>query len=129
MLYQQLCVMGWWVEDIVYIVICIQEVCICIIDKQGLLYNLVDCDYCVQYMVVIVLLYGWLVVQDYEDDVVVDLCIDVLCVKMVCYEDLQFSVDYLDLDKCSIVNGLSVCFSDGIELFEVLVEYLFGYVC
>lgn len=121
-------VVGRCSEDIEWIILCIQQVCLWIIDKFGLLYNLVDCDYCVQYMVVIVLIFGWLVVEDYEDDVVVDLCIDLLCVCIVCVEELCFIVDYLDLDKCSIVNVLYVIFKDGIML-EEMVEYLFGYVC
>lgn len=98
-LYVQFVVVGCMIDDISWIMICMYVVVICIIDKQGLFVNLVDCDYCIQYMVVVLLLFGWLIVVDYEDLVVVDLCIDVLCVKIVCVEDLQFMKDYYDLDK------------------------------
>lgn len=117
------------VVDIEKVIICIYEVCFCIIDKKGLFNNLVDCDYCIQYMVVVLLLFGWLIVVDYEDEVVQDKCIDVLCEKIVCYEDLVFIVDYYDLEKCVIGNVIIVEFIDGLCFGEVVVEYLIGYVC
>jgi len=46
---------------------------------------------------------------------------------MACHEDPQLSADYLDPDKRSIANGLSVRFNDGSGLPEVLVEYPLGH--
>lgn len=70
MFYEQMQVVGKMVVDIEKVIICIYEVCICIIDKKGLFNNSADCDYCIQYMVVILLLFGCLMVVDYEDNVV-----------------------------------------------------------
>ncbi len=126
-LHQQLRAMGRRVEDIAHIAIRTLEACIRIIDKQGPLHNPADRDHCVQYMVAIALLHGRLVAEDYEDDVATDPRIDALRAKMACHEDPQLSADYLDPDKRSIANGLSVRFSDGTELPEVLVEYPLGH--
>jgi len=53
--------------------------------------------------------------------------IDPLREKMTCVEDAQFSRDYLDPDKRSIANGLTVLFNDGTALPEVVVEYPIGH--
>ncbi len=46
---------------------------------------------------------------------------------MTCIEDKQFSRDYLDPDKRSIPNALTVEFNDGTSLPEVVVEYPIGH--
>ncbi len=46
---------------------------------------------------------------------------------MVCVEDPQFSKDYLDPDKRSIANGITVEFNDGSRTREVVVEYPIGH--
>jgi 2-methylcitrate dehydratase len=46
---------------------------------------------------------------------------------MTCVEDKQFSKDYLDPDKRSIPNALTVEFNDGTSLPEVVVEYPIGH--
>jgi len=53
--------------------------------------------------------------------------IDRLRDKMTCVEDKQFSRDYLDPDKRSIPNALTVEFNDGTSLPEVVVEYPIGH--
>lgn len=126
-LHQQLRAAGRRIEDIAHIAIRTQEACIRIIDKQGPLHNPADRDHCVQYMIAIALLHGRLVAEDYEDDVAADPRIDALREKMTCHEDPRLSADYLDPDKRSIANGLSVRFSDGTALPEVLVEYPLGH--
>jgi len=78
-------------------------------------------------MVAVPLIYGRLTAADYEDDVAHDPRIDLLRDKMVCVEDKQFSRDYLDPEKRSIANGLTVEFKDGKRLAEVLVEYPIGH--
>ena len=46
---------------------------------------------------------------------------------MVCVEDKKFSQDYLDPDKRSIANAITVEFADGRKLKEVVVEYPIGH--
>jgi 2-methylcitrate dehydratase len=78
-------------------------------------------------MVAVPLLFGRLTAADYEDEVAHDPRIDLLREKMVCVEDKQFSRDYLDPEKRSIPNGLTVEFKDGKKLAEVVVEYPIGH--
>ncbi|HVE05608.1 MAG TPA: 2-methylcitrate dehydratase, partial [Paraburkholderia sp.] len=53
--------------------------------------------------------------------------IDTLRAKMECVEDPQFTKDYHDPDKRSIANALTVEFTDGSTLDEVVVEYPIGH--
>jgi 2-methylcitrate dehydratase len=46
---------------------------------------------------------------------------------MVCVEDPQFTRDYLDPDKRSIANAITVEFNDGSRTDEVVVEYPIGH--
>ena len=78
-------------------------------------------------MVAVPLIYGRLTAADYEDNVAADPRIDVLRDKMECVEDVQFTRDYHDPEKRSIANGLTVEFTDGTVLEEVLVEYPIGH--
>jgi 2-methylcitrate dehydratase len=98
-----------------------------IIDKKGPLSNPADRDHCIQYMVAVPLLYGRLTAADYEDEVAFDPQIDALRDKMTCVEDKQFSRDYLDPNKRSIANALTVEYDDGTRLDEVVVEYPVGH--
>ena len=104
-----------------------QESAIRIIDKQGPLTNPADRDHCIQYMVAVPLIYGRLTAADYEDAVAADPRIDRLRAKMVCVEDKKFSRDYLDPDKRSIANAITVELADGRKLKEVVVEYPIGH--
>jgi 2-methylcitrate dehydratase len=45
----------------------------------------------------------------------------------VCVEDRRFSKDYLDPDKRSIANAITIEFKDGSKLKEVVVEYPIGH--
>ena len=78
-------------------------------------------------MVAVPLLFGRLTASDYEDAVAADPRIDRLRAKMVCVEDRKFSQDYLDPDKRSIANALTVELRDGRKLKEVVVEYPIGH--
>ena len=115
------------IEDIARITIRTHEAAIRIIDKKGPLDNPADRDHCIQYMVAVALLFGRLTAADYEDERARDPRIDLLRDKMVCVEDKQFSRDYLDPEKRSIPNGLTVEFKDGNKLAEVVVEYPIGH--
>jgi 2-methylcitrate dehydratase len=104
-----------------------QESAVRIIDKKGPLHNPADRDHCIQYMVAVPLIYGRLTAADYEDDVAADPRIDEFRAKTECVEDPQFTRDYLDPDKRSIANGITVEFRDGRKTDEVVIEYPIGH--
>jgi 2-methylcitrate dehydratase len=114
-------------EDIKKITVRTQEACIRIIDKKGPLDNPADRDHCIQYMMAVPILFGRLTAQDYEDAVAKDPRVDKLRDKIVCVEDKQFTRDYHDPEKRSIANAVTVEFSDGKKLPEVVVEYPIGH--
>ena len=126
-LHGQLEAQGRRAGDIEKIIIRTHAACVRIIDKQGPLDNPADRDHCIQYMVAVPLLFGRLTAADYEDDVASDPRIDALRAKIHCVEDPAFTADYHDPDKRSIANGLTVTFTDGSKLDEVLVEYPIGH--
>ena len=113
--------------DVTKITIRTHESAIRIIDKKGPLDNPADRDHCIQYMVAVPLIFGRLTAADYEDNVAADPRIDALRAKMVCVEDKQFSKDYLNPDKRSIANGITIEFRDGSKTREVVVEYPIGH--
>ena len=114
-------------DDIAKITIRTHQSAIRIIDKKGPLSNPADRDHCIQYMVAVPLIYGRLTAADYEDEIAADPRIDRLRDKMVCVEDPQFTKDYLDPDKRSIANAITVELKDGRRLAEVVVEYPIGH--
>jgi 2-methylcitrate dehydratase len=103
------------------------EACVRIIDKKGPLSNPADRDHCIQYMVAVPLLFGRLTAADYEDEVAADPRIDALRERIFCREDPAFTADYLDPEKRSIANGLTVTLKDGRVLEEIVVEYPVGH--
>jgi 2-methylcitrate dehydratase len=113
--------------DIGKITIRTHEACIRIIDKKGPLNNPADRDHCIQYMVAVPILFGRLTAGDYEDAIARDPRIDKLRDRIVCVEDRKFTRDYHDPEKRSIANALTVEFSDGRKLREIVVEYPIGH--
>jgi len=103
------------------------ESAIRIIDKKGPLANPADRDHCIQFMVAVPLIFGRLTAADYEDGIAADPRIDALRDKIVCVEDPQFSKDYLDPERRSIANAITVEFDDGSRTREVAVEYPIGH--
>lgn len=126
-IHEQLKAMGRSAMDIAHITLRTHEACLRIIDKKGPLRNPADRDHCVQYMVTVPLLFGRLTAEDYEDDVAADARIDTLRARIHCVEDPSFTADYLDPDKRSIANALSVELNDGTRLPEVVCEYPLGH--
>ncbi len=126
-LHQRLREMGVGAADIGQIRVRTHEACIRIIDKKGPLANPADRDHCIQYMMAVPLLFGRLTAADYEDEVARDPRIDELRAKIECVEDPQFTRDYLDPEKRSIANAVSVKLKDGRMLDEVVVEYPIGH--
>ncbi len=119
--------LGRKAEDVKKITVRTHEACIRIIDKKGPLNNPADRDHCIQYMMAVPILYGRLTAEDYEDSVASDPRIDKLRDKIVCVEDKQFTKDYHDPEKRSIANAVTVEFTDGKKLKEVVVEYPIGH--
>lgn len=115
------------IEDIKAIYIDTHESAIRIIDKKGPLKNPADRDHCLQYMTAIGLLKGKLTADDYEDAASTDPRIDALREKMIVQENQQFSLDYLDPDKRSIANAISIAFKDGTSSPRIVVEYPLGH--
>ncbi len=114
-------------DDIQHIRIRTHEAAMRIIDKQGALHNPADRDHCIQYMIAVPLLFGRLTAADYEDDIANDARIDELRGKMKTEEVEQFTQDYLDPDKRSIANALTITLNDGTVWDEVVVEYPIGH--
>ena len=126
-IHQELKKLGKTEKDIKKITIRTHEACIRIIDKKGPLNNPADRDHCVQYMVAMPIIFGRLTASDYEDNIATDPRIDTLRDKIVCVEDTKFTKDYHDPDKRSIANALTVEFTDGKKLKELVVEYPIGH--
>ena len=126
-IHQELKKLGKTEKDIKKITIRTHEACIRIIDKKGPLNNPADRDHCVQYMVAMPIIFGRLTASDYEDKIAADPRIDTLRDKIVCVEDPKFTKDYHDPDKRSIANALTVEFTDGKKLKEIVVEYPIGH--
>ena len=126
-IHQELKKLGKTDKDIKKITIRTHEACIRIIDKKGPLNNPADRDHCVQYMVAMPIIFGRLTASDYEDSIAADQRIDVLRDKIVCVEDTKFTRDYHDPAKRSIANALTVEFTDGKKLKEIVVEYPIGH--
>lgn len=115
---------GNW-DQIEKIEIDTHESAIRIIDKKGPLNNPADRDHCLQYMVAIGLLKGKLTAEDYEAEAASDPRVDQLREKMIVKEHVPFSKDYLDPDKRSIANKLTVTI--GGKTFSHTQEYPLGH--
>ncbi len=126
-LHERLRALGRSTDDIEHIRVRTHEACIRIIDKKGPLANPADRDHCIQYMMAVPLLFGRLTAADYEDAVAGDPRIDDLRARIECVEDPQFTRDYLDPEKRSIANAVTVRLKDGRTLDEVVVEYPIGH--
>lgn len=104
------------------------ESAIRIISKVGPLANAADRDHCIQYMTAVPLAFGNLIAEHYEDDFhAKHPIIDELREKMEIIEDERFTREYLEADKRSIANAISVTFNDGTQTEEVVVEYPLGH--
>jgi 2-methylcitrate dehydratase len=124
---EELLRLGKTAEDIKKVTVRTHEACIRIIDKKGPLNNPADRDHCIQYMMAVPILFGRLTAEDYEDAVAIDKRIDKLRDKINCVEDKQFTKDYHDPEKRSIANAVTVEFTDGKKLKEIVVEYPIGH--
>lgn len=103
------------------------EAAIRIIDKKGPLHNHADRDHCLQYMTAVALMNGTLTSEDYSDQAAQNPLIDHLRALMTLKENPQFSKDYLDPDKRSIANRLTIHFKDGSSIGPVTLEFPIGH--
>ncbi len=112
--------------DINRIELLTQEAAMRIINKTGPLHNHADRDHSLQYAVAIGLLFGDLESHHYSDDVAADPRIDHLRSKMLVTESSDYSRDYLDPQKRSITNQITIHFKDG-SRESATVEYPIGH--
>ncbi len=103
-----------------------QDAAMRIINKTGPLHNPADRDHCLQYAVAIALIYGELKSHHYSDEIAADISIDMLREKMHVEENTRYSHDYLDPDKRSIANSVTLYFTDGSNI-SAEVEYPIGH--
>ncbi len=104
------------------------ESAIRIISKEGPLANPADRDHCLQYMIAVPLISGGLTADHYEDSFHHrNPMIDKLRSKMVINEEKRYSIDYLDPNKRSIANAITISFKDGTSTEQVEVEYPIGH--
>lgn len=115
-------------DEIDRIVITTHESAIRIISKEGPLNNPADRDHCLQYITAVVLIFGELVAEHYEDSFHRDNpVIDQLREKMQVVEDPRYTREYSEADKRSIANAVQVFFKDGSATGQVEVEYPLGH--
>lgn len=114
-------------EEIACIDIETHESALRIIDKVGVLRNPADRDHCLQYMVAIGLLHGTLTAHHYEDHEASNPKIDVLRNKMTLKENKQYSIDYMDPDKRSIANSITIRLHSGETLGPIETQYPLGH--
>ncbi len=113
-------------DEIDHIELATQEAGNRIINKTGPLHNPADRDHSLQYAVAIGLLFGDLQSHHYSDNTAADTRIDALREKMSVIEDENYSRDYLDPDKRSIANRVTLHMKDGTTLQQA-VEYPIGH--
>lgn len=114
-------------DEIERIEIATHESAMRIIDKTGPLKNPADRDHCLQYMVAIGLLKGHLKAEHYEDHAASDPAIDKLRNLMTIKENPTYTQDYLNPEKRSIANALTIYFKDGTQSTTVEIEYPLGH--
>ncbi len=118
---------GLRLQEVRKILIETQEAGMRIIDKKGPLTNPADRDHCLQYIVAIGLLHGTLTALHYEDKAAADPRIEELRKKMEVVENRRFSKEYLDPEKRSIANAITLFFKDGTKSKRVEVAYPLGH--
>ncbi|EPQ29265.1 uncharacterized protein PFL1_03020 [Pseudozyma flocculosa PF-1] len=119
--------LGKSTDDIKKVTIRTQEAAVRIISKSGKLNNYADRDHSLQYIAAVSLLNGKLNPEDYSDEAAQDPRIDELRNKMEVSEEPRFTTEYLDPEKRSIGNAVTVEFNDGTVLDEVSVDYPVGH--
>ena len=113
-------------DEMEQVLLTTHESAIRIIDKTGPLRNPADRDHCLQYMVAIGMIFGNLTAEHYEDHIANDPRIDALRKKMSTTEHPTYTRDYLDPNKRSISNAVTVWMRDGTRYHEE-VEYPLGH--
>jgi 2-methylcitrate dehydratase len=104
-----------------------QEPALRIISKTGPLHNPADRDHCLQYMVAVPLIYGYLTADCYEDGFAGDPRLDDLRARMTVAEESQFTRDYYDPEMRAIGNSIQVFFKDGTSTKKVTIAYPLGH--
>lgn len=113
-------------DEIEHVELRTQEPAIRIISKEGALHNPADRDHCLQYMVAVMLIHGYLNAECYENDFAQDPRIDNLRAKMQVQEEQGFTRNYYDPDKRAIGNAVQVFFRDGTCTEQVSIDFPIG---
>lgn len=99
-----------------------------IINKTGVLRNYADRDHCLQYMVVLGLIYGNITSESYSDVFAnSNSQIDMLRNTVTVVEDPEYSKAYLDPQHRAIANSVQVFFFDGTSTDKVEILYPLGH--
>ena len=117
-------------KDVIKIRVRTHAGAILIISKSGELHNAADRDHCIQYMMAVTFLKGSLIqYADYEDESpwATDPRVDRLRAKIELVEEERFSREYLDVDKRSAANGVTLILHNGGAMEEVLIKYPLGH--
>ena len=101
-----------------------QEAGFRIINKKGPLKNYADRDHCLQYMVAVALAKGHLTAEDYEEIIP---SIDPIRELMTVKENPRFTREYLESDKRSIANAVTIYFKEGTHIKEE-IDYPLGHL-
>ena len=104
-----------------------QEAGVRIIDKSGPLANYAGRDHCLQYMVVVPLVFGRLVADDYGGALAADPRIDVLRGLMEVRENPWFTRDYFDPGNRYTGNSVKVFCKDGSSTDRISVDPPIGH--
>jgi len=114
-------------DDIARIEIHTQRALMSIMNKSGPLHNPADRDHCVQYIIAVALINGFINPRDFEDEFAADPRIDALREKTVVSEDARYTAEFYQPDKRSSANSVQVFFRDGSSTPKVEIEYPAGH--
>ena len=104
-----------------------QESALRIIAKDGELRNYADRDHCIQYMVAVALLEGTLRAEHYADSYPGRAAADLLRKKMTVVENPEYTCSYLDPEKRSIANAVTIEFTENRPIAHRAIEYPVGH--
>jgi 2-methylcitrate dehydratase len=114
-------------DDIERIEIAAHAYCIRQIAKEGPLHNPADRDHCLQYIVVIGLLFGDIDSDDYEAERAADPRIDALRDRMTVTEDPAFTEAFYNVDDPANPHAIQIFYKDGTQSQISEVKYPLGH--
>lgn len=95
--------------------------------KTGPLHNAASRDHCIQYVAAVVLLYGDLTTDHYEDHIAADRRIDRLRALMTVTENKRYTRDFYADGRKTNTNSMQIEFRDGSRSDEIVIEHPLGH--